>query len=502
MAGTKLSEQHWFFWINCIIYYIIDVPLYSYCIYIMHKHRDDMYFIGRHITLSMILIGGFMFMGFRASGLHFPEYTIKDGLAPYQTWFNIAVHTDWFEVIGVIALYIAIFTVSLRPWHFWYDLCWAQAIANQKWSVYNNSQTSTSFFLKYRKSFGSVKYTMKLISIYCMIMVLQSVILIGIFGSNPLLFAASYNIFYLHLAISLFLQPFLLYKSQIDCLGIKKELIVFQILWTVLCSFFTFTGITQYHLLYQWWFNIHSFLTTIVPFLFMFAAIFYPLYHIKKHQKFVENEMGHIREDSQSQSHKRSADGSFTSSWPLTWTEYVFYEHNMNVFMRYLVKEFCIENLIFILECYQLKRYHFEKYMIDQVTDIEDLGFYINFDATHIVQSEIIQDSNTLIQQLKLIYNKYISHDSELQININSDQRIEIEEYFDNFEQVNNNIDKIEAIKIFDESLKEISILLRSSYSRLKLYVINQPDFVHISNVDENHEILAVSLEMNTIGNK
>eukprot|EP01084_Bolivina_argentea_P094268 169463_1 len=499
------TRQHLMWYINCIIFYVLDIPLYCYCCLIVYRHREDMYFYRRHMFLSLTLIGGFVFMGFRASGLYMPLFTIEDGLID-QTWFGITVSIDWFEVMTVFALYIAIFTVALRGWHLWFDLNWGQQIANQKWtSTVNNDKTKKSFFLRKRKTLGSVKYTSKLFTIYFIINILHSMILIGILGDNPTLFTASWNIFYLHLTISIFLPFYFLYKAPYDTLGIKSELIIFQISWFFLCSFFTYTGITHVHLIHQWWFNIHSFLTTMVPVIFMFVGVFYPMYRVKKNYAFLETDERMIRQNSHA--HETSSTtgsssklDSFAANLPNSWKEYVTNEHNINVLMRYLIKEFCIESLTFVLECCQLKKYHFDKGTCtndqnEKIKDINEMGFYVNFDLKNIVQTDVIKDNNTLKQQLKLLYNKYIIEGCDLEINISYEQHQTLDTFFKNHEsdEENPNDNLLGAIQIFDDGLVEVSRLLRSCYVRLKLYVHLQPQFVDetvvsIQMTDQNNE--------------
>ena len=174
----------------------------------------------------------------------------------------------------------------------------------------------------------------------------------------------------------------------------------------------------------------------------------------------------------------------------------------LHKFMRFLVRSFCVENMLFIIEVMQCKQ-EFIKRNGDKISDylnvnksmgVEleppemsistshslssgaskiDYGVIIQLYGfeeeqkleSNIPRSTIVYGDNnyTLNQQMKMIYDKYIAEEAALQINIPFDTRNTLKHVI-----MGEDVDDQVLIQSFDDAINEIRMLLSGSFIRFK----------------------------------
>jgi len=166
---------------------------------------------------------------------------------------------------------------------------------------------------------------------------------------------------------------------------------------------------------------------------------------------------------------------------PKTWVKYIdASKENFETFMNHLVKEFCVETMLFVLEMMQWKRYISVQTNTKKDDPILGKIFDINT-LSSIPQSSIICKSDTIMEQINQFKLKYLDFESPLEINISSVNHTEIMNKINQLSTKYENIspndignDSLqEIITVFDIGLRDMSKLLDTIYFRFK-YTLNK----------------------------
>lgn len=153
------------------------------------------------------------------------------------------------------------------------------------------------------------------------------------------------------------------------------------------------------------------------------------------------------------------------------WTEIINKKIDyLNRFMRYLCRSFCVENMLFLIEIMQFKQEVINKYdgkINDKNVGVLYVLYDLNQDKNDIPKSGIVYNEHNLSinQQILKLYEKYIDENALFQINISYEIRMKIARIVLN-EEFDKNDDIQGLVKIFDEGIHEIYLLLHGLFVR------------------------------------
>eukprot|EP01083_Nonionella_stella_P168976 571916_1 len=91
-------------------------------------------------------------------------------------------------------------------------------------------------------------------------------------------------------------------------------------------------------------------------------------------------------------------------------------------FALHLVKEWSIENLIFLYECMQFKTDCVENELLDDEQDI-DIGLVLEFGRQTKRMECVVNDTRTFCERFEYIFNKYVDDNAEYCVNVSSKTR-------------------------------------------------------------------------------
>ena len=147
----------------------------------------------------------------------------------------------------------------------------------------------------------------------------------------------------------------------------------------------------------------------------------------------------------------------------------------LHSFMRFLVRRFCVENMLFIIETMQFKQAIIRNKDEHGKNEV-DYGIIIRlYDEEHemkrdaVPRSTIVYGDNndyTLMEQIRMIYDKYVSEHASLQINIPFDTRHKLQQSIFSEDLSTKGVDDEVLIKCFDECIEEVRILLTGLFTR------------------------------------
>ena len=180
--------------------------------------------------------------------------------------------------------------------------------------------------------------------------------------------------------------------------------------------------------------------------------------------------------------------------------------NNLHSFMRFLCRSFCVENMLFLIETMQFKQEFIRKYVDDGIhgnttpespdsDNTLDFGSIIYLYDENKQNEEVIpkssivygQNKYNLHEQIRMIYDKYISDQASLQINISGSLKKNLSVIED--ESFERNQDKQYLITIFDEAIDEMRYLLINSFLIFKTESLS-PEDVESDLSDMNEQIM------------
>eukprot|EP01084_Bolivina_argentea_P041032 75716_1 len=150
-------------------------------------------------------------------------------------------------------------------------------------------------------------------------------------------------------------------------------------------------------------------------------------------------------------------------------------ELTLHKFMIHLSKEYSMELSLSLIEMVQFQEY-VEQNSNNLSVSVVSVELAVSVPISKIIEEkeDIPQDfEDKCMYNVKIkahkIYNKYVKVGSEFEINISAEQRNEMKNILDNLNQLMNyNVKYNDMYLIFEESKKEMLILLNSSLMRLK----------------------------------
>ena len=172
----------------------------------------------------------------------------------------------------------------------------------------------------------------------------------------------------------------------------------------------------------------------------------------------------------------------------------------LHLFMRFLCRSLCVENMLFLIEIMQFKREFIKKRALMKSGGISggkiDYGIVIDLygeeEEQQIPKSAIVFSDYTeysVNEQIRMIFDKYISDSAKLQINLSFADRSQLQELILSDEFMNNHDDEF-LIKIMDDAISEIVLLLNGSWLRFKMLSDNLDNIVEQDRSEVNEQIM------------
>ena len=142
----------------------------------------------------------------------------------------------------------------------------------------------------------------------------------------------------------------------------------------------------------------------------------------------------------------------------------------LHSFMRFLVRSLCVENMLFMIEVMQFKQEFIHKRKDKDFNHGGIIKLYDDdaedADNNKIPQSTIVYNNGKYNEheQIRMIYEKYISDEALLQINVPCEVREKLKEEIILSETFCDNHDDEYLITMLDEVIAEIRLLLIGSF--------------------------------------
>eukprot|EP01084_Bolivina_argentea_P049554 91125_1 len=428
--------------IQLCLWTTIYLPFTTYLLYNLWKHRRNSYFRKRNPKLLFAIVI-FSFLIYTNTVLLWQGYHS----ALCVLTFCKSIPQQISKIIITSFLYGLYLTSSVRVWLLYFNLRWSEEIKLSEWvKQINISSIENNFFLKYKSTpIGSFKKMKWYILIFYFI-------LISIFSA---IVCYDVSLFAEMNGVSIFMvftfQIVILYRTKNDVFYIRKEMVICTAIWLMIAAYYAITIPLKLHDKYMFVTILTPYIAFIGGILINAASILYPLYHLHN-MNFTEG----IRL-------------SEAGNCSLLWTEYVSScRNNFDNFMNHLVKEYSVENLLFILEVMQFKAKNFDDTSLNKAINKDtNVGYYLHL-PSDITKSTIIYGKETIhpLQQILSLYNKYIIRGAPLQVNISYSACSEIEIEINSVIMNKNNF-KFNPL-IFDSAVIEIVSLVNDSWCRYK----------------------------------
>ena len=334
--------------------------------------------------------------------------------------------------------------LTLRVWLLFYDLKHGKAILSHEW--WSTISDEKDWFIRNKNRYGSFRKFLWKPTIIIIISLLSMGISLSFVPEKIAINARQItlglnNLYWIFLVFLFCKMP-----KEYDTLLIRKEinrLVIFYAFSTVWYTISTQT-IEKTVPYIAYWYNVfYTYLFTIV---ISAMVTLWPHYdkslQIKRRQS-QENSMSDPSLSSQQIAKQRSRSVSDDYSFWTVYVNAVSDDKNWNKFMRHLIKELAVENLCFVLETMQFKRLMIpepDKLFVDenqnenakkkQHIELHDVwiddnkfGWFMKL-PNGLPQSSIIANSKgNYIEQINKIYDKYLSKDALLEINISFDAK-------------------------------------------------------------------------------
>jgi len=139
----------------------------------------------------------------------------------------------------------------------------------------------------------------------------------------------------------------------------------------------------------------------------------------------------------------------------------------LDLFAKHMVKEFCAESLMALIEMQQFKSYLKEQLKVDD--EVKIVRFSPNVPRSEIVYREVAADLQAFKQSAYELFKKYVESGSEFEINISCKMRNELADLMGEHEAwmaVENPISADELVVVFNDTMREMMMLLRQSRCR------------------------------------
>jgi len=315
-------------------------------------------------------------------------------------------------MVGTMAVIL-----SCRVWLLFYDLKHGEAVIKHEWwSAISEHQ---DWFIRNKNKYGSFKrFLWKPVVI--LLIVMYSITGFMKFAPKNIseradsALLAFINTFWI-LLIFLFCKM----PKQYDSLLIRKEINRLVIFYAVSVVWYTVTN--QLELFSDpFWHFFNSFYTYLFTVIVTGMVTLWPSLQVKRQKVTADN--------------RDHSDNNHASKSYIMYVNACADDKNWNLFMRHLIKEIAVENLCFLLEVMQFK-FQFvteaDKVFDSAQNEVEkvmivnkEMGWFMKL-PNGLPTSSIIRNSNrNYVEQINNIYEKYISTDGLLSINISHATRM------------------------------------------------------------------------------
>eukprot|EP01083_Nonionella_stella_P059492 155639_1 len=382
-----------------------------------------------------------------------------------------------------------------------------QSIADQVWKKHINPGIDDWYILNKHK-YGNALYLIKIAFIPYLISVLMDTCLFAVLLGGGLLQHVSHLIL-ASIPISIALFVFKKVRKLNDRYKIRNEIwYQFVMLLSTLCVWMViflvchvicedFLDLYNHQYIHRIEYMLYLFITEAVTFALALFSTAYPLYVYMHHKELRAREPRYKLCRSTS-SGFTATESPYQSTQQLV--EMISDYKWFKLFIHHLVLEFCTENLLFVVELYQIKlAFQIKEEGVIHVpeTDIFDIhrddfdGHTVSVNDSAIpyimlcchsdhtltdyaiqlrlpreVPQSIIQEKcDTLSDQMKDLYQKYIKEGSDFELNISHESRIKLRDFIECIDDITEERQSY-LYCLFDECCIEILFLLDGPFHR------------------------------------
>eukprot|EP01084_Bolivina_argentea_P093456 168071_1 len=364
------------------INFAIYLPIGAYFTWKFWTLRNNIFIAKRRpllVLISIIFIYAWL-LGARTIDVYDVVYQIEGN----KYVLVLITDTGWLCVNAVV----------VRMWLLYFDYKRANHLSSLRWKMKIDS-TTTPWTLKH-KYLSNLKYLM----LVCLIqwLLLQVVEIIGISIKNNGVRDASQLTFMI-----CFLIPMLIIAIKVrkfsDDYYIKMEMklvllwfIIFCVIFVgVVIPFLTMGSVTRVCTM--------AYLTCFVAFGCVLTWTAYPIYQLQKRNKLLQLQNSHNK--------------------CMSFTRFLSYRDGFESFAEQLIREFSLENLLFLLEMTQIKKQILNIGLLDNT----QIGFMLDFNnkVMHVKRQQTsIQNISDCLKNIGYIVDNYISDFGDYSINISS----------------------------------------------------------------------------------
>eukprot|EP01083_Nonionella_stella_P004593 13351_1 len=464
-------------------------PQSIYVSYKLYANWNEMYFIKRRRFITLCLVISTVFFQLCTSQLVIWKELYYDSFIITIT----AVYAAHAVTFAFVILYIT------RMWCLHYDHQMYELSNHKLWhSIINNAHFENNWYIKHRSTRGNDRWLLFRIGapVFIMSSFLHIALHITIYGSKgtSVTMARDSVTFLLVLCfVVIGIRLWSQFPKLHDTMLIRKELKM--CVWIMLLSMFVYLLVTL---------TVGKFMTFFVPMATHIAVlhvlVLYPIRNVNG------------RNDVHVSTRDERSDNMYKS-----WIYFVnngdnkseLNAHNYCIWMAFLAREFSIENLLFVTEYVQLKRYVISTMNMAEIEqnvtgycDALCLPTSQEFPVSEIVKqyetSQRTLDAETCFMNAVIsLYTKYIAQRTAMhQINISyvtriaivsslfgnglnakmTDEAIMTETIHSESTVSDGDLSKkmVSILKQFEAAADEVSRLMRSSFRRFKIYQVHR----------------------------
>ena len=403
--------------------------------------------------------------------------------------FNVLVHSQtitndkdstlWMilNVIGECILtpffYSAVALILARYWLIYYDFRFTDSWLNLKWKeCISSSMTVLSedkWYISHRSTYGNASWIIKKFIKISGFMVFGSFMALSLQISDIINIQLwhEFNVIVFATILSVLIMVVCKWQPTFsDSIYLYKEMKTVAVCWLLLLSMYAICVIIWYFIDSIYIILIISFVGIMANFILTFLSTFWVMQQMSR----------------------RRRESSVYDKGELDLYEILRNDVLFDAFMQHLIKEFCMENLLALIEFTQFKKHIIETFNINS-EDLIEAGLNLRYefpadvplsDIVHARSTSSEHSTSTCEQygvhiQYKImayrLYNKYIKSASKFELNLSHQSRKRLHELMRCYhEWINNdNFQEMEMVKLFDPCLAELVSLLNGSKKRLQI---------------------------------
>ena len=287
-------------------------------------------------------------------------------------------------------------------------------MVSHKWWL--NVTDHRDWFIQNKKKYGSLRYMYKRMILFMILWYIEISIAVYLDSSILLLSFPLIMTAYCILMFYCFCQMPQIY----DVYKIRKEINILTIMFVVTTIYSVF--VRNVHIQSQVVLYINSYIGMLINAATNTLMILWPYYDKTLHGSQIWSDNNNENDNTTTR-----------TSTVKTYTDWKLYinscedDTKFNIFMKFLMREFAVENLCFVLEAVQFKQQliqNFEEYFVGDrrvFVNYDEIGWFIKL-PKGLPRSAILDEyKGNFTEQLNHIYNKYISNDAKMQVNASGD---------------------------------------------------------------------------------